>query len=436
MFMVNYDVVIVGAGFAGLSMAYNLPRYLKVLIIDRKKSLDNCIKSTGLITEKTRRTFSEFFNIDKYITNKIDSLCVIAPDFNKHFISSSREPWIYSTDTTGLIKSMSLNLPKNVDLMLNSGFCDYSESPHLTVKFLKNNEEKIVTTRFLVGADGANSRVGKTESSGNKKLLFGYEKVFYGDILLGNKPDKTVYHFWFGEFSLGYGGWLSPTVINNKKAFRIGLAQKADEVSKSTKINDFIEILKQRNLINIKTGSSQISEFAGVIPIGGPIKRVINKNVLLIGDAAGLCGAFAADGIRGAIVSGKIAANQISKNLNCNNKLSYNYYPEIQRKFGLMSYYKSQLKYRFIWDLIKSSRTFDALFDLINSKNEIFLKTYCDNKEKKKSLIKTFIKIKNLPIILKFGWYLFLDFFRNRKIIIERNNGFLKSKFYINHSNI
>ena len=60
---------------------------------------------------------------------------------------------------------------------------------------------------------------------------------------------------------------------------------------------------------------------------------------LLLGDAAGLCGAFAADGIKGAVVSGQVAARLIPEVLEGNPAALKRYYPEIQKNNKLMSYY-------------------------------------------------------------------------------------------------
>ncbi|MBU0646631.1 FAD-dependent oxidoreductase [Patescibacteria group bacterium] len=99
--MDQFDVVIVGASFSGLTLAHHLPQQYKVLVIDSKPSAGSTVESTGLITSKTRQEFLSFFPIDDYITNRISSICVVSPNFQDHFISSLDHPWIYQTDTKG-----------------------------------------------------------------------------------------------------------------------------------------------------------------------------------------------------------------------------------------------------------------------------------------------------------------------------------------------
>jgi len=416
----NYDVVIVGASFAGLTLAHYLPRDLKVLVLDLKKNLNDAVESTGLITQVTYDLLDDFVDVKSFVPNKIDSIGVIGTDYERNFFSYTEDPWIYSTDTPNLLKHMAESLPKNVDLSIDSTFksCvkmnEQEDDYVLNVNFVKAGKKTDVRAKFLVGADGARSAVAKNDEnlSKNKKILIGLEKVFYGDILFGPNPESAVYHYWFGEFSLGYGGWLSPTVINGRKAFRLGLAKRAKNVNEFYKIDKFIEKLQEKKMIKIDGETEEDLTFASMIPIGGPLKKVFTDHSILIGDAAGLCGAFAADGIKGALVSAKVAADLIPRHLGGERRVLHSFYPEIQKFNGLMTYYRKQVFYRWIWDFMKSNRTFDTMFDIIARAKEDFLNHFCDSKDRNKSLMSVVLRFSNLPILFKYAWYMFLDLFK------------------------
>jgi len=421
----NYDIVIVGASFSGLTLAHHLPKDLKVLVLDLKKSLDASIESTGLITQVTYDMLADFVDVGSFVPNQITSIGVVGTDYERNFFSYTEEPWIYSTDTPQLVKHMSETVPDNVTLSINSKFVDKKvgdggsegEGKYpLAITYLKNGESEMVGAKFLVGADGAKSAVAANDEklSKNKKILMGLEKVFYGEILFGPHPDKAVYHYWFGEFSLGYGGWLSPTVINGEKAFRLGLAKLPKNASEFNKIEDFIEKLKEKKMIKIKSETEEVLTFASTIPIGGPLKHVVSERSLLIGDAAGLCGAFAADGIKGSVVSGKVAARLIPRYLGGDKNALKDFHKEIQKNNKLITYYRKQLLYRWLWDLMKSNRSFDTMFDIIAKSKEDFLNQFCDNMGKSKSLLSVVLKFSNLPLLFKYAWYLFLDLFKRR----------------------
>lgn len=416
----KYDLIIVGASFAGLTLAHHLPKNLKVLIIDAKKSLDQHIETTGLITQATFDELSSFIDLSPYIPNEINSIGVIATDYKKHFFSFTENPWLYTTDTPQLVKAMSKNLPKNVELKIQSMFRDHhivnNDEYPVKVTYFECGTQHDIEAKFLVGADGALSTVAKSAGlSRNKRHLIGMEKVFYGDITFGPHPESAVYHYWFGEFSLGYGGWLSPTTINGKKAFRLGLAKMQKDALGLKKINDFVKTLEDKKMIKIDKSKKCELTFTSMIPVSGPLRKISNKHSMLLGDAAGFCGAFAADGIKGAVISGKVAAKLIPLHLNGDTKALKTYKKEMQSHNRLMRYYWKQLLYRRVWDLMKSDRSFDTMFEIISRSKDSFLNQFCDSKDRHKSLIWIVLKFKNLPLVFKYAFYVFLDLFKRRK---------------------
>ncbi|HLD60843.1 MAG TPA: NAD(P)/FAD-dependent oxidoreductase [Patescibacteria group bacterium] len=417
--MEQFDVIIVGASFSGLTLGHHLPNNLRVLILDRKTKVEMSIETTGLVTQATHDLLASFVDVDTYIPNKITTIGVISPSYDKYFFSHTDKPWIYSTDTPMLVKHMADTLPQHVELRLGAGLLSYeqkesSEYP-IEMTYLHGGEKKQVQAKFLVGADGSHSTVAKLNSnlSKNKRFLAGFEKVFYGDITLGDHPENTIYHFWFGEFSIGYGGWLSPTIINGKKAFRLGLAKLEKDAKDLKKIDQFIAILLEKKIIRIEGDPSKaILAFGHLIPIGGVLPNVTDKNILLIGDAAGFCGAFAADGIKGSVVSGKVAGELIPRYLGGEKAVLQEYHAKVQLYNKLMTYYKKQILYRFLWDRMRSDRSFHILFDLIAREKDSFLYQFCDSKDKHKSLMRVVLKLKNIPKLVQYTASLFLDLFK------------------------
>jgi geranylgeranyl reductase len=290
---------------------------------------------------------------------------------------------------------------------------DKNEYPVL-VTYLQSGEKKQIRAKFIVGADGSHSLVAKLNPvlSQNRRFLAGHEKVFYGEITFGEHSDNTIYHFWFGEFSLGYGGWLSPTFINGKKAFRLGLAKLSADSRDLKRIDEFISILVEKQIIRIDGDPNKpVVGFGHLIPIGGVLPHVYDKHTLLIGDAAGLCGAFAADGIKGAVVSGIVGAELVNSFINGDQEALKTFYPKIQKYSHLMTYYRKQLLYRFLWDRMKSNRSFHLLYELIAAEKESFLYQFCDSKDRQKSLVRVVLKLKNVFKLTGYAFSLLLDFF-------------------------
>ncbi len=414
-----YDVVIVGGSFAGLSCAYHLPRDLRVLIIERKPQAGATVESTGLITEHTRQEMASFFDVDRYITNPITTIGVVAPGLRDSFFSHTGEPWIYQTDTRALVYAMAEGLPPNVTVLTSAileGLQEDGEGSELTctIKGIKST----VYARFVVGADGGGSRVAQLTHglSRNTRFLYGIERVFPGEVHFGPCPEKTIYHYWFGEFSLGYGGWLSPTNIDGNPGFRIGLAKHMrDHRDADGLLNKFTEKLQELGMLTIESGQTKADyAFASRIPIGGTLKTIHRGHTLLIGDAAGFCGAFAADGIKGAVVSGKEGAAVIGEYLAGKRSALASFSQRVDGHNGLLRYYRKQVLYRWVWDRMKRDRTFRAMYDLIQAERATFLDQFCDSKDKRRSLAWTVLKVKHIPGLIRYAWYIFLDLFPGR----------------------
>jgi len=411
----QYDVVIVGASFAGLSLAHHLPSTLRVLVIDVKPAPGSSVESTGLITEHTRQEFLSFFSVDQYITNKISAICVVSPNYTDFFESHTESPWIYQTDTKKLVRALADSTPEHVDIEPKTAFVSSVPSDQgRTVTVFFNGEKKDIQTRFLVGADGGHSAVAKSipELSQQQKFLFGYEEVHLGEVMLGNTPAETIYHFWFGEFSLGYGGWLSPTYMNDQPGFRVGLAKYPEDRGKARQLlKDFLDILTEKKIITI-TGDVKKPEyvFGSHIPIGGVQKQICSNNVLLIGDAAGFCGAFAADGIKGSVISGKEAAPLIAKYLDAPYEgMAEQLLEKINMHNKLIAYYKKQMWYRWLWNQMKRDRTFMAMYSIIQCEKEGFLHQFCDSKDRQKSLTGMVLKVKYIPKLVRYGVFVLWD---------------------------
>ncbi|PIR02889.1 MAG: hypothetical protein COV60_03200 [Candidatus Magasanikbacteria bacterium CG11_big_fil_rev_8_21_14_0_20_43_7] len=416
----HYDITIIGASFSGLTLAHHLPKEYRVLVVDAKPTAGSSVESTGLITSHTREEFASFFDIDAYITNPISSICVVAPDYNDYFVSKTDDYWIYQTDTKALVSALADTLPQNVTIRTGVAFYRATDREDGVEIVLKNGGiEEVVSAKFLVGADGGHSSVAGAIPGlqQNDAYLFGYEEVWEGEVTLGPNPAETIYHFWFGEFSLGYGGWLSPTVEQGKPAFRVGLAKlKKDRGDAKRLLEAFMQTLREKGIVSTPADVTKpIYRFGSFIPIAGALKKTSAKHTLLIGDAAGYCGAFAADGIKGSVISGKEAALLIHRYIlgeRCDMARALR--KKINEHRWLMEYYKRQLRYRWIWNRMKRDRTFRAMYNVIKAERDHFLDQFCDNKDKRKSLTRSVLKVRHIPKLVIYSWYIFLDFFVRR----------------------
>ncbi|MGE5586320.1 MAG: NAD(P)/FAD-dependent oxidoreductase, partial [Bacillota bacterium] len=394
----KYDVIVVGAGFAGLSLALRLPRELKVLVLEKKQHINAAAATTGLVTVTTKNLIGSLVDVDRYVTNRIVDICVVDPSFHRWFVSRTEFPWIFSTNTPELLLAMAARCGDNVKILTGTTFERYrlerGDGYPVIVEYSSGGTKMEARAKLVVGADGARSAVAQwAQRAGcglgvNRKFLFACERVYEGDCLLGDVPDRTVYHVWFGSFSLGYGGWIAPNFIGGRRCFRIGLATYSPGAEKARLLERLVDTMIACGVISVSDPERPETSYGGYVPIGGYHKRVWDERVLLLGDAAGFCGAFSGDGIKGAVVSGLVAGELIPEYLSGSHGAPKLFLPRIEERYRLLSYYNRQLVYRFMWDRMTSNASFESLFRLCEREKSDFLNQFCDAKDKQASLLK------------------------------------------------
>jgi flavin-dependent dehydrogenase len=156
-----------------------------------------------------------------------------------------------------------------------------------------------IATRFLVGADGARSRVAALFGLGrNRRFLVGTE--------IECEPIPTIdprflHCFADSRLAPGYIGWIVP----GHGVTQIGIAARRH---RKPELAALVERVKQSfGLKHLHVRSRR----SGLIPTGGPVSQLGRGRVLLIGDAAGLVSPLTGGGIHTALTFGRRAAQMI-----------------------------------------------------------------------------------------------------------------------------
>jgi len=286
----KYDVTIIGAGLAGLQCARLLAESgLRVLLVDRKKSLDTSIHTTGIFV---RRTLEDFEIPADCLGPAIRHVSLYSPRRRKMELVSEHDE--FRVGKMGKLYQRCLDhcLRAGVTWMPGTRYSGHVQfkTNHLLVKLATTNAGRAnsVMTRYLVGADGANSRVARDlELERNREWIVGVEDVF-ADVSLAGPP--RLHCFLDPLLAPGYLAWIA----HDGEETHVGVggyAAKFDPVNALERFKDGVG-----EIVSFKTAKF-VERRGGRIPVGGVLRNISNRSGLLIGDAAGAVSPLTAGGL-------------------------------------------------------------------------------------------------------------------------------------------
>ncbi len=237
------------------------------------------------------------------------------------------------------------------------------------------NSNKVFKGKVLIGADGAHSIVAKqfADKTLDRKHYLGAVRAYYTNIT-DLKPDTSEV-FFNTKFQLNYV-WVFP--VEGNKA-NVGFGMLSSDISEK-KINlkeTFYEYFKHSpELAERFKNAEPVSTLEGFgVPLGSSIGTTSGDRFMLIGDAASLSNPLSGTGIGNAVLSGKLAAEQIIKCFEAND-FSANFmkqYDLVLKKAivdNLMSSYRTQRllgKMPFMLDVVFGLGRFEKIKKYIQS---------------------------------------------------------------------
>ena len=304
--MKNYDVVIVGAGLAGLQCGRLLAeKGAEILLVDRKTDVSRGVHTTGIFV---RKTFEDFEFPAKSLGKPIRNVSLYSPKLKPLNLESEKDE--FRVGKMGLIYKEFLQecLENGVEFRFGTRYVSAEMLEGETVvKLEKKGVEFEVKTKVLIGADGANSRVAKDlRLDENKEFIVGYEEV-YGNVPLDGEP--RLHCFLDARLAPGYLAWAT----NDGEEVHIGVGGYAENFNPREALKEFREKIAVK-YVNL-TMAELTETRGGRIPVGGVLPRIANENGLLIGDAAGAVSPLTAGGLDPCLRLSAMAANVIWERL-------------------------------------------------------------------------------------------------------------------------
>lgn len=263
--MEEFDVIIIGGSFAGLSVATQLTNH-KVLIID-EKPIGKEIKSTC----GTLLSLIKELNLEDTVSQVHNSFIMHTP--TKEFVFDIKENPFCVID----------------EEKFNKKLFERTNAKFIQGRYI-SHKENIVSTdkgnfkgKILVDASGPRAVLTyKIDVHDNRNLFFGIESI------IPYKTEGLHYYFLPKVFSSGVF-WIFP----QGETSRIGIGSYKAELHLEEKLKEFIEKLGLK-MENIHGGFGS-----------NKLRKSVLNNIFIVGDAAGHCIPLTAEGIRPAIIFGK-----------------------------------------------------------------------------------------------------------------------------------
>ncbi len=286
----DYDVLIVGAGPAGVSAAFDLCSLNKnVLLLDKHYFPRKKACAAGL-TVKTVNALR--YSIDPVIKHVSHNFAAVKKSRSKKILRS-KTPLCYMSERFQLdhfclekAKSMGAAFRK-VSKILNIT----EHRDHVLIETTDGS----IKSKYLIGADGCNSRV--------RKLTGEIDSFYYGLAVEGIiRTDNTAafdMEFDFGAVQSGYG-WVFP----KDDHINIGLYTSSPHVQITKKM--LLGYGEKR-----MPGCSIQNICGDPMSFGGWGYKPENHRILLAGDAAGFIDPLTGEGLYNAIRSGQLAAEAV-----------------------------------------------------------------------------------------------------------------------------
>ena len=313
--MESYEVVIIGAGLAGLQCARLLARKgVRVLLVDRKNALDQKIHTTGIFV---RRTLLDFDLPDDCLGPPIKHVTLYSPALRSmEFVSEHDE---FRIGRMGQLYQRYLQqcLLAGVHWRPDTSYLGRDLHGHLSNKRCSTDQRftvrlstGAVTTRYLIGADGARSRVARDlQLDVNREWIVGVESVFAGACMDG--PPRLLC-FLDPELAPGYIAWIA----HDGEETHLGVGGYPARCDPLTALETFRS--RVAHLVDL-SNAKQIERRAGYIPVGGVLRNIANTHGLLIGDAAGAVSPLTAGGLDPCMRLSALAAQVASDYLSTGN---------------------------------------------------------------------------------------------------------------------
>lgn len=277
-----FDVVVVGGALAGSRTAQLVAESGKnVLLIEENSNVGHPCKCTGLVSWRIKEILPTL--PENLVVNTVRDARFHSPG-GSSFVLKSKNP-VYVIDRPGLDRYL-FELAAEAGAQTKTGekFLSYEKKEgHLEVR----TDRGTYKTKILIGADGANSVVGRSAG-------FEYPENYVVGVQTTVRGNFDKVELWFGsKVSPNFFAWVVP---ENENMARVGLATDRNAG------NYYQEFLRKR------IGDFEKPNVGGIIR-PGIMKRTSAERIMVVGDAACQVKPYSGGGIIFGLIASGICAD-------------------------------------------------------------------------------------------------------------------------------